>query len=283
MERKQSLKILNIGNSFSNSLKVFLPDVVASAGCELQLEAASHGGCELHRHWKYISDEESDGVYSMYQDRRFKLREILAREQWDIVSIQQASHYSWKYETYQPYAKNIYDYIKRFAPNAEVVIQQTWAYRADDPRLLTSGLWGINQTEMYDRLTDAYRRLSADLGGLRIVPVGLAVQLARAKQEKPFENYSPSLLSTLRWPDLPPQAGSLVGSAAWKKDSEGKLFIRRDCIHLNKRGEFLQACVWFAKLYGRPVSEVTFKPDMIADDDIEFLKGIAQEAVDKGI
>ena len=67
------------------------------------------------------------------------------------------------------------------------------------------------------------------------------------------------------------------------KDAEGKLYIRRDCIHLNKRGEFLQACVWFAKLYGRPVSEVTFKPDMIADDDIEFLKGIAQEAVDKGI
>ena len=283
MEAKKSLKVLNIGNSFSNSLKVFLPDVVASAGCELYLEAASHGGCELHRHWKYITDEENDGVYSMYQDRRFKLREILAREQWDIVSIQQASHYSWKYETYQPYAKNIYDYIKRFAPNAEVVIQQTWAYRADDPRLQTFGHWGINQTEMYERLTDAYQRLSKDLGGLRIVPVGLAVQLARTKQEKPFENYPASLLNTLRWPDLPSQAGALVGTAFWQKDAEGKLYIRRDCIHLNKRGEFLQACVWFAKLYGRPVSEVTFKPDMIADDDIEFLKAIAQEAVDTGI
>ena len=283
MEAKKSLKVLNIGNSFSNSLKVFFPDVVASAGCELYLEGASHGGCELHRHWKYITDEENDGVYSMYQDRRFKLREILAREQWDIVSIQQASHYSWKYETYQPYAKNIYDYIKRFAPNAEVVIQQTWAYRADDPRLQILGHWGINQTEMYERLTDAYKRLSADLGGLRIVPVGLAVQLARAKQEKPFENYPASLLNTLRWPDLPPQAGSLVGAASWAKDDEGKLYIRRDCIHLNKRGEFLQACVWFAKLYGRPVAEVTFKPEMIADDDIEFLKGIAQEAVDTGI
>ena len=37
MEAKKSLKVLNIGNSFSNSLKVFFPDVVASAGCELQL------------------------------------------------------------------------------------------------------------------------------------------------------------------------------------------------------------------------------------------------------
>ena len=58
MEAKKSLKVLNIGNSFSNSLKVFFPDVVASAGCELQLEAASHGGCELHRHWKYITASE---------------------------------------------------------------------------------------------------------------------------------------------------------------------------------------------------------------------------------
>ena len=283
METKQSLKVLNIGNSFSNSLKVFFPDVVASAGCELHLEGASHGGCELHRHWKYISDEESDGVYSLYQDRRFKLREILAREAWDIISIQQASHYSWKPETYQPYANNIYEYIKRFAPNAEVVIQQTWAYRADDPRIQANGLWGINQQEMYDRLTDAYQRLSKDLGGLRIVPVGLAVQLARAKQEKPFENYPATLLNTLRWPDLPPQGGSLVGACSWKKDEEGKLFIRRDTIHLNERGEFLQACVWFAKLYGRPTSEITFKPSMIADDDIEFLKAIAQEAVDTGV
>lgn len=280
MEVKSSLKVLNIGNSFTDSLRAYFPQVVESAGCELKLEAASHGGCELHRHWDYISNEENDGVYSMYQDGRFKMREILARESWDYVSIQQASHYSWKPETYQPFATNIFNYIKRFAPQAQVVVQQTWAYRSDDPRLLVTGLWGINQSEMYERLTGAYCKVASELG-VPIVPTGYAVQLARQKQEKSFENYDPALINRLQWPDLPPQAGSLVGRAWWAKNPEtGKMGIKRDCIHLNARGQFLQACVWFASLYKRPVAEITFQPAELSNDDIEFLKGIAQEAVD---
>lgn len=275
------MKILNIGNSFTDSLKAYFPSVVESVpGCELFLDAASHGGCELHRHWSYITNEENDRVYSMYQDRRFKMREILEREPWDIVSIQQASHYSWKPETFQPYATNIRDYVKAHAPQAELVIQQTWAYRADDPRLQTTGLWGISQDEMYKRLYDAYAQLASELNA-RVIPVGYAVQLARQKQEKPFVNYPASLLNTLQWPDLPPQGGSLVGKAFWKKDAEtGKMYIGRDCIHLNARGQFLQACVWFAALYKIHTDEITFCPDCIAEDDAKFLKAIAQEAVD---
>jgi hypothetical protein len=283
MEAKKSLKVLNIGNSFSNSLKVFFPDVVASAGCELQLEAASHGGCELHRHWKYITDEENDGVYSMYQDRRFKLREILAREQWDIVSIQQASHYSWRPETYQPYASNIVEYVRKYAPSAEIVIQQTWAYRADDSRIRPGGAWGIDQAEMYRRLTDAYLALSKELG-LRVIPTGKAVQLARQREAKPFVPYAPEVIGSLRWPDLPSQAGDVVGAMRWAKDAEtGRMKIYGDTIHLNTRGQFLQACVWFAFLFNRKTSEITLRPDSLGDDDIESFKAIAQEAVDSAI
>lgn len=280
MEPKNHLNVLNIGNSFSDSLKAYLPDVVSSVpGCSLHLEAASHGGCELHRHWEYICNEENDNVYKMYQDRQFKLREILARTPWDIVSIQQASPLSWKPETYQPYASNIVNYVKKFAPTAEVVIQQTWAYRTDSPFLRTSSYWGINQNEMYERLTDAYNRLASELS-LRIIPTGFAVHLARLKQARPFKAYPESIISTLQWPDLPSQGGSLVGSARWLKDPRnGEMAIARDCIHLNARGEFLQACVWFAALYAHNTSEITLRPDSIGDSDVVFLKDIAQEAV----
>ncbi len=279
METKH-LNVLTIGNSFTESLKAFFPDVVASVpGCELHLEGANHGGCELERHWKYITCEESDRVFSMYQDRRWKLREILAREKWDIVSIQQASHYSWRPETYQPYASNIVEYVKKFAPDAEIVIQQTWAYRADAPSISPSSAWGIDQTEMYRRLTDAYLALSKGLG-LRIIPTGKAVQLARQKESNPFVPYSQEQFESMRWPDLPSQAGDVVGAMRWVKDAEtGNMKIVRDCIHLNIRGQFLQACVWFAFLFGRNTSEITLRPDTLADDDIELLKSIAQEAV----
>ena len=224
---KQNLKVLTIGNSFTDSLSAFWQQVVESAGCELLFERANHGGCELHRHWDYISNEERDHVYRMYQNYTAKMREILAREPWDVVTIQQASHFSWRAETMQPFAGYIYDYVKKHAPQAEVVIQQTWAYRADDPRIRPGGVWEISewfsetcrkrgiavqpgmyhidQTGMYDALTAAYRKLARELN-CRIIPTGFAVQLARKSQKDLFPNYDPELMHTLRWPDLPPQA-----------------------------------------------------------------------------
>ena len=300
---RENLKVLTIGNSFTDSLALYFKDVAESVpGCTLHFERANHGGCELHRHWSYIQNEEKDGVYKMYQDRRLSMREVLTKEVWDVVTIQQGSHLSWRAESYQPFASNIYNYVGKHAPQAEVMIQQTWAYREDDPRIrpggewkyddaalarwkelgatVEPGPWHISQADMYNALTAAYTKVAKELN-LRIIPTGFAVQLARKKQPYHFQNYDPELMNTLHWPDLPPQAGDLVGSIRWTKDkTTGELKLGRDTIHLNARGQYLQACVWFAALYGHKTSEITFVPDEIADSDAEFLRTIAQEAVD---
>ena len=62
------------------------------------------------------------------------LKQELLAEKWDIITIQQASIRSHDVATYRPVAKELYDYIKKYAPASEVVIHQTWAYRVDDPR-----------------------------------------------------------------------------------------------------------------------------------------------------
>ncbi len=279
-----SLKVLTLGNSFTDSLAAFFPQAASSAGCELHFERANHGGCELSRHWEYISNEERDACYAMYQDRRWKFREILAREPWDVVTIQQASHASWDPETYFPFAQNIAELIRRYAPRAEIVVQQTWAYRADDPRIMPGGAWGFDQSEMYERLTANYRRLARELGNLRIIPTGLAVQLSRCAETAPFINYPPELLTALRWPDLPAQAGDVVGAMGWYKNKEtGELFIGRDTIHLNARGQYLQAAVWFGVLFGRPPRDISYVPEVLADADAAFLRIIAQKALDQGV
>lgn len=300
--KRNHLNILTIGNSFTDSLTAFFPQVVESAGCTLHFERANHGGCELHRHWNYIENEEYDHEYKMYQDRRFSMREILEREQWDIVSIQQASHLSWRAETYQPFADRICDFVGEHAPHAEIVIQQTWAYREDDSRIRPGGEWcyspnyldrarmlgakieegpfHISQTLMYESLTDAYTKL-AKSRNLRIIPTGYAVQLSRKGEKAPFKPYDPELLRTLRWPDLPSQSGDVVGALRWVKDAEsGEMKIAGDFIHLNARGQYMQACVWFAFLYERPVSEITFVPECIGSSDAAFLRDCAQRAVD---
>lgn len=274
------MNILTIGNSFTDSLALYFPAAVQSARCDLHFERANFGGCELARHWSYIEAEERDVRCRIYQGGR-KLRSILELRAWDVVTIQQASHDSWRPETFQPWAGNIIAYVKKHAPQAEVVIQQTWAYRADHPQLLPGSEWGISQDEMYERLTANYTKLARDYK-LRIIPSGYAVQLTRRNSERKFANYDPALIDTLAWPDLPPQAGDVVGQCSWRKNPDtGELYLNRDLIHLNPRGQYLQACVWFAMLYGKKVSEIRLVPDELANSDIKFLQETAQQAVDE--
>lgn len=276
------LRVLTIGNSFTDSLRPYAVAVARAAGCALHLDFANFGGCSLERHWAYIAAEEAEPVCRIYRGGGIKMRDILASQPWDVVTIQQASHESWRPETFQPFGRRIADYVRRHAPGAECVVQQTWVYRADDPRLRPGGEWNIDPDEMYRRLTAHYRTLAADLGGLRIIPTGYAVRLARASEPKPFANYDPSLLATLAWPDLPPQGGDVVGRAWWaKNEASGELEIRRDLIHLNERGQYLQACVWFARLFGRPVEDTaSFVPSEIGQADAARLRDAAQRAVD---
>ena len=274
------MNILTIGNSFTDSLALYFPAAVQSARCDLHFERANFGGCELARHWSYIEAEERDVRCRIYQGGR-KLRSILELRAWDVVTIQQASHDSWRPETFQPWAGNIIAYVKKHAPQAEVVIQQTWAYRADHPQLLPGSEWGISQDEMYERLTANYTKLARD-SKLRIIPSGYAVQLTRRNSERKFANYDPALIDTLAWPDLPPQAGDVVGQCSWRKNPDtGELYLNRDLIHLNPRGQYLQACVWFAMLYGKKVSEIRLVPDELANSDVKFLQETAQQAVDE--
>ena len=274
------MNILTIGNSFTDSLELYFPAAVQSARCDLHFERANFGGCELARHWSYIEAEERDVRCRIYQGGR-KLRSILELRAWDVVTIQQASHDSWRPETFQPWAGNIIAYVKKHAPQAEVVIQQTWAYRADHPQLLPGSEWGVSQDEMYERLTENYTKLARDYK-LRIIPTGYAVQLTRRNSERKFVNYDPALIDTLAWPDLPPQAGDVVGQCSWRKNPDtGELYLNRDLIHLNPRGQYLQACVWFAMLYGKKVSEIRLVPDELANSDVKFLQETAQQAVDE--
>ncbi len=76
---------------------------------------------------------------------------------------------------YRPSASELRDYIKKFAPNSEIVVHQTWAYRVDDPRFTKpSEKPGepATQEAMYTGLTSAYNTIARELGGLRIIPTG---------------------------------------------------------------------------------------------------------------
>ena len=270
------MKVLTIGNSFTWSLRSCLPAIAEERGEELKLEFANFGGCEFRRHWAYITAEENEPACRMYKEYTMKLRELLASDDWDVVTIQSASHESWDYTNYTPFAGLIIDYVKKHAPGAKIIIQQTWAYREDAPRLIE---WGFDRNEMYRRLDQAYRKLGNEYN-LPIIPTGKAVELAIAEDPQGrFVNYSPDLLLKLRWPDLPPQAHALVGKCCWVKGADGELTLKRDTIHLNIRGEYLQACVWYGFLFNKDPRDIKWVHHDVANSDAAFLRSMAARAL----
>lgn len=278
----QDVNLLAVGNSFSWSAGDYLPRVVQSVpGCTLVFEHASIGGCPLKKHWELAEKSEADPEFKPYSDKsgKYSLKEKLQSRKWDFITMQQASGDSWQAGTFDPYAEKLYNYIKKYAPQAEVVIQQTWAYRGDEPRLKK---WGIDQQEMFTKLTENYVNMAKKLN-CRVLPVGNAVQLARETQKDKYVPYDPEAVKKLEHPAaFPDKKGSFVGGLNWWQDKKdgGKWKQGLDAYHLNNRGKYLQACVWFAILYGKPTAEIKFVPKEVAPEDAAFLRETAQKAVD---
>ncbi len=271
----REIKILTVGNSFADSACHFLPAVAKSAGDSVEIVRANIGGCTMNRHWTLVEQCEKDPNLKPYYGK-YSLKDRLLAGKWDIVTIQQGSHESWRPECYEPYARNLYDYIKKYAPQAEVVIQQTWAYRADDGRLKS---WKITPEEMYEKLSAAYAKVAKELD-CRVIPTGFAVDLARKAQPVKDLPPDPETLRNLKRPALPDQTWTLVRGYYWRKDGKGEWRLTLDPSHLSQRGEYLQACVWYGLLFGQPVSRVTFVPKGMTAEDAAFLRGIAQKALD---
>ena len=289
----KELKVLMIGNSFSICVGTYLPQIVKSVpGHKLELTSAYIGGCTFDRHSDNLKKAEKDPAFKPYgivvwssdsvkPIRRDKgnVNDLLKNNQYDIITIQQGSPKSWDYATYQPFADELIAYIRKYQPNAEIVIQQTWAYRSDSPRLKPNpkARWDFDQTGMYDGIRASYAKL-AEKYQFRVIPVGDAVQKYRKYTPVKFQ---PST-EKFEYPTQPSAAGDVVGSAYWKKDPKtGKNSLRFDYIHLNSNGQYLQACVWFAFLYGEPVRKIAYVPKAIGAGEAALLKKCAQEALDE--
>ena len=63
----KELKILMIGNSFSQSVLTYLPKIAAAApDCKLKLGQAMIGGCTFEYHCKVFRRAEQDPTYRPY-------------------------------------------------------------------------------------------------------------------------------------------------------------------------------------------------------------------------
>ena len=282
----KELKVLMIGNSFSICVGKNLPQIVHSfPNHKLELTSAFIGGCPLDRHVNNIKLAEKNpqkGLYGIMvwtSDRadqpvvsKGNLVDLLKKQQYDIVTIQQSSQKSSDWSTYEPFAGELIGYVRKCQPKAEIVIQQTWSYRADSPRYQK---FGFDQTAMYEKIRDAYGKLAKKYQ-LRVIPTGDAVQLFR--KYTPVKFVPPT--EKPEYPNAPSNAGDVVGASGWAKSKKTeKMEWRSDPHHLNGDGRYLQACLWFAFLYGESAEKITWAPDDMKPELASLIRKCAQEAL----
>lgn len=241
------MKILTIGNSFAVNSCHYLPEICAEGKIPLTLGRANIGGCPLARHW---SNAENDvRQYGNVYDGDKTLREMLEAEDWDYVTMQQASHDSWRIGTYHPYFENLRDYVHKFAPTADIVIHETWAYRTDNERLRNEFM--ISQSQMFELLKENYLEIAGmaenrDGKSAMILPVGEAFRIMQ----------------------------ELTG------DKTGELTRNPDGpSHANALGELIGGLIWYALLGGGDYRSVSFVPEGV---DAKYVP-LAKEAVGTAI
>lgn len=251
----ETLKVLAIGNSFSQDATAFIKQMAVANNCDLRVANAFIGGCSFERHYNNITNGTSDYYLTYYTAEEtytwgnVSLKQCLKMSDWDIITIQQVSSLSGKYETYFPFAPELISYIKALCPDVEIRVHMVWAYARYYPGITNNGY--ITQDNMYKCVVDAYERFAHEMGDLKIIPSGRAMQIARL-------------------------AG--IGDS-----------LHRDGFHCSELGRILTGWVWFEALTGISALESKFVPKtakpsymdkvLISDEEEKILREAAHKAV----
>lgn len=278
---KKTIRLFTIGNSFSQDATFFLDDLALADGNLLIQKGAVVGGSPLELHWNRAELHEKDpadknGHYTAGKG----LKELLADDKWDFVTIQQASVKSHDIATYRPFAANLRDYVKKHAPQAELLLHETWAYRTDDPRFKVSAPKAgepKTQQEMYDGLAKSYRTIAGELS-VQLIPVGDAFIAADTNEKWGFCPDTKFDAKAAQHPELPDQQHSLHVGYKWSKNTKGETALSMDGHHSSTAGRYLGACVWYEVLFRESCVGNKFTAGLDADY-VRFLQETAHATV----
>ena len=168
------MQILSIGNSFSIDATTYLHDMAKRSGVDIQTANLYIGGCPLEKHFRnFYSDERAYMLQYNGHATMFKLsiKEALLNRSWDVITLQQASHFSGYPDTYTPYIERLAEEIRALCPKAKLVLHQTWAYEAFSERVEKVAHFDTHH-DMYHAIRDAYEIAAKAIHADGIIPCG---------------------------------------------------------------------------------------------------------------
>lgn len=174
------MKILSIGNSFSQDAHKWLHKVAKENGMDVETANLYIGGCGLETHWKKLQENAADYDYEINgeaAEKKVSIGQALRLEKWDIITLQQVSGLSGFYETYEPYLSSLVSVIKAEQPSAKVYFHKTWAYEHDSTHP-DFARYSSNQAKMYERINWATEQAAKTIEA-ELIPTGEVIQTLR--------------------------------------------------------------------------------------------------------
>ncbi|MBQ6839769.1 MAG: DUF4886 domain-containing protein [Oscillospiraceae bacterium] len=190
-DEKETINLLMIGNSFSYYFATELYNIANAAGVEINVTNLYKSGCTLEEHWNWLTNkDEGLGKYSYWVSNSMgrwnpagitTSYDALPFMDWDVITLQQhfkpetTADYETAKGSCEPYAKDLYDQLKKDYPNAKLYWQQTWAYQAGHAEIPDASA----QTKQQNIINQVSREICQENAVDRI-PTGDAWTIARA-------------------------------------------------------------------------------------------------------
>ena len=216
------MKILSIGNSFSQDAQRYLHRLALKEGVNLKTVNLYIGGCPLRRHYLNMLDDNAAYDFQFNGEStglKVSIRQAIVSDNWDYITLQQASHESAKPDSYTPYIEELAEYVRVYCPKAKLLIHQTWAYETGSVKLQGQERFATD-AEMFAAVEDAYNKAAALIEADGLIPAGKAMLTAA---------------------------------------QTGIEKIHRDTYHASLgAGRYLLALCWFKYLTGKDISENNF-------------------------
>ena len=182
------LKILGIGNSFTEDAMALLPYLLDSAHIyNVKLGILSRGGASLEDHLTnyrrkapvYVFKVTRENLWYIISDQ-YTINDAINFSDWDIIILQQVSKLSGQVQSYQPYLNRLIKTIDDNCSNTNTVFgwHMTWAYASNYVNR-DFGNYNYDQWEMYTRIVNAVKVMQSETGIKIIIPSGTAIQNLR--------------------------------------------------------------------------------------------------------
>lgn len=180
------LRILTIGNSFSDDTMEYVYQIAQSAGVEkVELGNLYIGGCTLDTHAQHAQHDGAAYEYrtnfngSWRTQQSTKMSTAITSKKWDFISLQQASGSSGVESTYSKLPELIKYVQSKANPEAKLVWNMTWAYQQNSTHE-EFPKYNSDQATMYNKILNAVETQVKTQPDITMVsPTGTAIQNAR--------------------------------------------------------------------------------------------------------